>query len=64
MTRRSEYDDFKDRVRVAEEEKDRLLHDNKLLMKVNEQVKQKVVEIEQRLERDGVQRSQRELAVQ
>ena len=64
MTRRSEYDDFKDRVRVAEEEKDRLLHDNKLLMKVNEQVKQKVVEIEQRLERDGVQRSQRESAVQ
>ena len=51
-------------MRVAEEEKDRLLHDNKLLMKVNEQVKQKVVEIEQRLERDSVQRSQRELAVQ
>ena len=51
-------------MRVAEEEKDRLLHDNKLLMKVNEQVKQKVVEIEQRLERDGVQRSQRELSVQ
>ena len=46
ITQRTEAEEVYGRLRNVEDEKSKLLEDNRLLMKVNQEVKIKVVEIE------------------